>query len=341
MGYRVLQGVASLTTTDRQIRTVTTADGMVLSVEVHGRPDLPPHAPTVVLAHDCGLTRASWDRVLERLRPAGLRIVTWDQRGHGGSSLGVDRAMMADLRVEHLGRDLHAILRALVPPQSPLILVGHSLGGMAVMAYVAEHPEESRARVAGAVLVSTAAIDVRLGQPAPNRLTRVLKPSTPHPGHRRWEVLFGDDPDAEALEAVRAQAATVDPAMMRAAYRAFCQADVRGAFEVLARVPVSILVGAADQVTPPTRSRAMTLTLHDARFVSVPGAGHLLPYEAPGRIVDEVRWVLLAARDRAREKAAARSQAPPTSGPGNQPPQTGTLHPAPREGQRTSDVTPT
>lgn len=300
---------------DRQARTVTTADGVALAVEIHGRRDMAPHVPTVVLAHDWGLTRECWGRVVERVIPWGVRVLTWDQRGHGRSTLGLDRDLLDDLTIDHFGRDLQAVIRAIVPPTSPVILVGHSLGGMTAMSYVGQHLKEARTRVAGAVLLSAAAVDVRLGQAPRGRLGKLLGRTGPDP----YEVplrasnvhdLFGDDPEPSAVEAVREQLAGTDAAVLRAAYRAFCQADVRRAFELLAVLPVSILGGAKDRVTPSTRSRAMTITLTEARFTALSGVGHALPYEAPDRIVDELRWVLETLRENMRSRASQRAASP-------------------------------
>jgi pimeloyl-ACP methyl ester carboxylesterase len=275
---------------------------------------MPPHVPTVILAHDWGLTRSSWDRVVERVVPAGIRVVTWDQRGHGNSTLGLNRGALEDLTIDELGRDLHAVIRTVVPPSSPVVLVGHSLGGMTVMSYVAQSLNEARARVAGAVLVSTAAVDVRLGQPAKGRLMKMWPRSgadgddTPLRGGNVRDVLFGRDPDPDAVAAVREQISATDPAVLRAAYRAFGGADVRKSFELFMQLPVSILVGAQDRVTPPTRSRAMTITLTQARYAAVAGAGHELPYEAPERIIAEVRWVLESLRATMRVRAQRNAQ---------------------------------
>ncbi len=268
---------------DRQQRTVTTADGLALAVYVHARPDTPAHVPTVVLAHDWGLTHRSWDAVVALLATSGLRIITWDQRGHGASALGLNRKTLGDLTIDHFGRDLHAVIRALVPPSSPVVLVGHSLGGMTAMAYIGQHLKEARTRVAGAVLVSTAAVDVRLGQSGRSRLAKRLMSGGPDPyqppvrGNNHREALFGDNPDPAAVAAVNAQVSAADPAVLRASYRAFCQADVRQAFELLMDVPVSILTGAKDTVTPPTRSRAMTIPLTKARFATLRGRGTSCP----------------------------------------------------------------
>ena len=140
-------------------------------------------------------------------------------------------------------------------------------------------------------------------------------------GNNHREALFGDNPDPAAVAAVNAQVSAADPAVLRASYRAFCQADVRQAFELLMDVPVSILTGSKDTVTPPTRSRAMTIPLTKARFATLRGAGHELPYEAPARIVDELRWVLITARDLMRARASrrigenGRAQSPPSESP--------------------------
>ena len=306
---------------DRQQRTVTTADGLALAVHVHARPDTPAHVPTVVLAHDWGLTHRSWDAVVALLAPAGLRVITWDQRGHGGSALGLNRKTLGDLTIDHFGRDLHAVIRALVPASSPVVLVGHSLGGMTAMSYMGQHLKESRTRVAGAVLVSTAAVDVRLGQSRRSRLAKRLtgagrdpyEPPVRSNNHR--EVLFGQTPDPADVVAVREQFEATDVAVLRASYRAFALADVRRGLEALNRLPVSILVGAHDMVTPTTRSRAMTMTLAKAHYVTVREASHMLPYEAPDRIITELRWVLEGLRAMMRAASADRRKANPQAAP--------------------------
>lgn len=308
-----------MTSVERQQRSVTTPDGLVLTARVHARFGTSHHAPTLIFTHDWGLTHACWDAVLARLPTSGLRVVTWDQRGHGGSTLGLNRAELDDLTIHHFGRDLNALIRMLVPPTSPVILVGHSLGGMTVLSYLGMHQQEARARVAGAVLLSTAAVDVRLGQePTRAKLARKLTGARRHPdesllrtGSHRG-VFFGEGPDPRAVAAVRNQLEAVDPAVLRASYRAFCRADVRGGLDALAQLPVSIVVGAHDNVAPPARSRALTMSLTQARYVTVRGAGHMLPYEAPDRIIAEVLWVVSVARSRIRAAPTVGRQSGPS-----------------------------
>jgi pimeloyl-ACP methyl ester carboxylesterase len=78
-------------------------------------------------------------------------VVSWDQRGHGRSGYGPGSAS-----IERLGRDLRAVLDH-IAPEGPVVLAGHSMGGMTIMALAAEHPELFGEYVVGVVLVATSA----------------------------------------------------------------------------------------------------------------------------------------------------------------------------------------
>lgn len=126
------------------------ADGTSLYVEEHGDVDAPL---TVVLTHGWTLDRRSWDRqcagVPARLG-APVRVVTYDHRGHGRS----EATSLEDATLEQLGDDLAAVLNDRVQ-SGPVVLAGHSMGGMTIMALAERHPELFARRVAGVALVST------------------------------------------------------------------------------------------------------------------------------------------------------------------------------------------
>ncbi|GGM58376.1 alpha/beta hydrolase [Longimycelium tulufanense] len=119
--------------------TVSADDGVPLSVEEiaptdGGSPDL-----TVVLVHGYTLDRRSWifqRESLPRLADPRVRLVRYDQRGHGRSG----RSTRAHSTLDQLGRDLDAVLRV-VAPDEPVVLVGHSMGGMTIMALAEHRPE--------------------------------------------------------------------------------------------------------------------------------------------------------------------------------------------------------
>ena len=65
--------------------------------------------------------------------------------------------------IDQLGRDLKAVIDA-AAPEGPLVLVGHSMGGMTVMALADQYPELIRDRVVGVAFVGTSCGRARRGQ---------------------------------------------------------------------------------------------------------------------------------------------------------------------------------
>ncbi|WP_100498448.1 alpha/beta fold hydrolase [Geodermatophilus chilensis] len=298
---------------------VRTPDGALLHATVDGADDA---AVTVVLAHGWTLSQAAWDDPARLLRPrvaAGeVRLVRYDQRGHGRSSWG----SAEPVSVDRLGTDLAAVLDALAP-RGPVVLGGHSMGGMTIMCLAAARPELFGDRVRGVALVSTSAGDL---QRAPRtRAERVRRRLTPaaltaalagarvverlrqlvppeHPRHRAVvrDLLYGVDATEEM---VRAGAEIMHASTVRA-FTAFLPAlgdhDKRSELAALIRVPVEVLVGDSDRLTPVRHSRQLAQALPHAPLVVVPRTGHMLPQERPGPVTAALeRLVAAAAGDRA------------------------------------------
>src|SRR3954451_12480574 len=128
----------------------TTPDGTRLRVADSGSSD---GGPTLVLVHGWSQDLRSWDRVIDDLRRTGLtsRIVRHDHRGHGG----YDAAPEGTATIETAADDLAALIAERVP-EGPLVLAGHSMGGMTLMALAERHPELVAERVVGVAFVATA-----------------------------------------------------------------------------------------------------------------------------------------------------------------------------------------
>src|SRR5690606_20875362 len=127
-------------------RRVTTADGVELAVSVAG----PSDGPTVLLSHCWTGSRAIWGPVAERLVASGHRVAMYDQRGHGDSTHGDDPPTVA-----MLGDDLRSVIDAL--ELDDVVLAGHSMRGMSIQSYAAEHPTHFKEHAPGVVLLPTAA----------------------------------------------------------------------------------------------------------------------------------------------------------------------------------------
>src|SRR5947209_6367271 len=107
-------------------------DGNRLVADVAGDQAAPP----VVLFHGGGQTRHSWGTSLAVLAERGWRAYSVDLRGHGESEWATD----GDYTLGAFAGDVRAISQSL---SSPPALVGASLGGLASLAAIGEHPDET------------------------------------------------------------------------------------------------------------------------------------------------------------------------------------------------------
>lgn len=268
---------------------IALSDGTSLHVEVDGAPDAPV---TVVLAHGWTLDVRAWGPVASALAGPGVRVVRYDHRGHGRST-GSDPATMT---LDQLADDL-AELVAAVAPTGPLVLVGHSMGGMTLMALAERHPDVV-ARAAGIGLVATAAgglADTSLGLPAASvsvlraveervyatrhwsRAPRLGSPQALAPA-MRW-LLLGPDADAEAVRLTVESVAACRPLTISGFRPTLAAHERDAALSAFARIPAVVLVGAQDRLTPVAAARRIAALLPRAELTVFPGAGHMLPVE--------------------------------------------------------------
>ena len=129
-------------------RVVTTDDGVPLHVEVDGDADAPL---TVVFSHGFTARLVEWELQRAALRDRA-RLVFWDQRGHGRSGW----TKLTAATIDRTGRDLGQVLDA-TTPTGPVVLAGHSMGGMSILALARQRPELFGGRVVGVFLLATSA----------------------------------------------------------------------------------------------------------------------------------------------------------------------------------------
>ncbi len=302
----------------RRVAAVPTPDGAQLHAVVDGSDDAPV---TLVLAHGWTLAQAAWDDVADLLAPriadGELRLIRYDQRGHGRSTWGRYADDVGGLSIEQLGADLGEVLDQLAPT-GPVVLAGHSMGGMTIMCLAAARPELFGERVRGVALVSTSAGDLapagetlaeklqlRLapgmvtvaigGARALERLRQLLPPS--HPRHQKMvrELLYGADATDEMVAAGAGIMHASTVRAFAAFYPALGEHDKRSELDALRRVPVEILVGDSDKLTPRRHSRQLAQALPDAQLHLAERTGHMLTQERPQLVVDAMERLLSAA----------------------------------------------
>jgi len=271
--------------------TALSADGARLHVEVHG----PDGAPAVVLAHGWTCSTAFWAAQIRELS-ADHRVIAYDQRGHGRTPAS------PVCSTEALADDLEAVLTATLGPGDHGPFAGHSMGGMTVMA-AATRPA-FRAHAAAVLLCSTGSsrlvaestvLPLRPGRLRTWLTGRVLgsrAPLGPVTPLARRILRYATMGPASAPDMVEACARIVHacPRAVRHSWsHVLDRLDLDDGVRQL-RVPVEIVAGAADRLTPPVHARAIAAALPDCVGVTeLPGVGHMTPVEAPGQVTRRIR----------------------------------------------------
>lgn len=296
-------------TADR-VRRVIADDGVPLHVEEVGPEN--SSGPTVVFAHGYTQELAVWHYQRQALAADNPgRLVFYDHRSHGKSGRG--RAEHSN--IDQLGRDLHAVLVACAPT-GPIVLVGHSMGGMTIMALADQRPELFGDRIVAVALLSTSTgrlAEAAFGlpsavKPVTNRvlpfLTRGMRsrPQVFERGRRLGTDLaflisrswaFGARDVSPALvEFVERMAANTPVDVIAEFYDTFIDHDKLHALSVLERIPTVVLVGSKDKLTPPDHSRVMAEAVPSAQLVIVEGAGHMVQLERAPLVTLHLRALL-------------------------------------------------
>lgn len=285
---------------------VETDDGIELYAEV----DPGPEPLTIVFVHGYALNLDVW-HFQRRDLLSSARMVFYDQRSHGRSG----RSPKDACNVDQLGEDLRCVLEQLVP-EGPIVLVGHSMGGMTVLALAGAHPELFADRVVGVALLSTSAGDmdhVTLGIPGPlgrmvNRVvpsfvaTLSKAPDLVEHGRKAGSDIgylltkrysFASNVPAARIEFLTEMLAATPIEVVADFFPGFGDHDKYEALPVIEQVETVIIGGENDLIVPIEHSRELADRLPLASYDELAECGHMPILEYP-RVVNDRLHELLA-----------------------------------------------
>ncbi|MET0694436.1 MAG: alpha/beta hydrolase, partial [Propionibacteriaceae bacterium] len=254
---------------------VLTPDGVVLHTEVDERADgvEDPDDLTLVFVHGYALSLDCWHFQRKHFRNPGatgegqIRSVFYDQRSHGRSG----RSDPELCRVPQLAADLAQIMDEVVG-DGPVILIGHSMGGMTIMHLAQSHPEWFSSRVHGVALFNTSAGEMadyspirgipgrafsRIAEPLMATLNRA--PSLVEKGRRAGSDIgyvvtrrmsYGSDVPVSYVQFMSDMLGETSLEVVADYYPAFGELDEFAAFEVLSTVETAVVGGEDDMITP-------------------------------------------------------------------------------------------
>jgi pimeloyl-ACP methyl ester carboxylesterase len=296
--------------------TVRTDDGLALHAEVDeiapyagdaatagaGRmPSTGEPAPTILFVHGYALNLDCWHFQRQFFR-GKHRLAFYDQRSHGRS----DRTDKQHATIDQLGHDLNRVIEEVVP-RGPVILVGHSMGGMSIMAFAEHHPDVFEQRVRGVALISTTAgglkthrvisrlipdaVGGQLGPRliavlarAPELVDRVRRSGSNLGFLVAEEFAFGGEVPASYVEFVDNMLAATPFEVLASFFPNFDALDKFNVLTAFAGVPTYIIGGTKDTLTSIEHSRKMASRLPDAKLLECPGAGHMVILEQKDKV---------------------------------------------------------
>lgn len=287
-----------------RVTTVAADDGTPLAVQEilpagGGTPEV-----TLIGVHGFALSAASW--YFQRQDIAGLtlprtRQVYYDHRGHGKSGASTPQTGTIDT----LASDLHAVIRAMAP-DGPVVLLGHSLGGMTIIALAEQQPDLFIDRVRSVCLLTTAA-----GEVGTKGLPRsVLARYSPvgwgagrlgglaewQPGLVEFVRAAGGQLTRQAVRRLAFGDNRVPPSVVDFMLRELDGTPVRelvnfiatlgehnryAALTALKATQLQVIGADTDLITPFSHSERIAQELPDAELVRVPRAGHMVQFEQP------------------------------------------------------------
>lgn len=299
--------------------SVTTHDGLRLHATVRGPVDAPV---TALLSHCWTADEADWHYQVHDLMARyghGVRVITWDHRGHGRSEVAAEHCCT----IPNLAHDLGRLVDELAP-HGRLVVAGHSIGGMTIMALPEERPDLV-ARIDGVLLVATSSGEldkVTLGLPEPSsrvkaQIPRILNARARLLSRRKRQrapflerhivtrFLWGEPLRARDVGLVVDQIISCPPATMSGFYSDLMLHDRAKGLGAFDDIPTTVLVGSRDRLTPPHHARKLVQGIRGARLLVAPDAGHYLPLERPGLVTEELCALVDRALSAGRAQAAS------------------------------------
>ncbi|RKN44409.1 alpha/beta fold hydrolase [Micromonospora endolithica] len=287
-------------------------DGTDIHVEVVEPTRPRPGNPTVVLVHGFCLDMGTFHFQRKLLAERGEhRIVAYDQPGHGRSG----RLETGEYDLTALGRTLRAVIDR-TAPEGPLVLVGHSMGGMTIMAFAELFPEMFGDRVIGTVLMATSggllaetklvapALLGRVGAPVLHMVGNVTRYGGPVIDRARrsttnvaWLLTrrygFGTARPSPALVSyVETMNSRTSADTVTRYLRTLATHSRFPALAALADTPVLVIVGDKDMITPVVHSEEIVRRLPHAGFVKIHDSGHVVMLEHADEVNDALTGFL-------------------------------------------------
>lgn len=229
---------------------------------------------TLLFLHGVGGSQAVWERQLSYFHARGRRAVAWNQPGYGGTPL------VEPYDFEHVAAALRRQIESL--GAEPVVLIGHSMGGLVAQEAYARFPQFIRALV---LCFTSASFGGSGGEFAKQFVAARIDPldagqSMAQIAARLMPTMRGAKSAAEGIGQAERIMATVPPDTYRKAVQLLTTFDRRAQLADIG-VPTLLVAGSDDRTAPASVMARMAARIPGAEFVTLAGCGHLGPMDQP------------------------------------------------------------
>lgn len=293
---------------------VVTPDGVALHVEVDEFDAYAPNGAvdpglTIVLVHGYVLSMHCWHYQRAYLR-GRHKVVLYDQRSHGRSG----RSASELCRVSQLSKDLLQVLEATTEPDEPVVLIGHSMGGMTIQQLAIDRPDLFGTKVVGVGLVATSSgglsqHSIVPGIPgsvfsrvapgllgimnrAPGMVERSRRATMDMGFVATKNMSYGSDVPPSYVDFMSQMVAETPMEVIADFYPGFAEFDGEAAFDTLARVETSVVGGEEDMILPIQHVERIIELLPGAETLVLPDSGHMGMIEHHGQINEHLQRLI-------------------------------------------------
>jgi len=245
----------------------------------------PDDAPVIVFIHGFPLNKSMWDAQVEELEN-NYRVIAYDIRGHGVSDSGSE-----DFTIDLFVSDLLGLMEALKIDKT--VLCGFSMGG-----YIALNAIENHPRLFDALVLCDTNCTADLPDAKAKRMKAIesiRKSGVEKYADESIHKLFAP----ESFATMKDEIADVREMIIKTSEESLCNTlhalSVRSeTCEKLSgiTVPVLIMVGRKDKITPPSVAQLMHEKIRSSGIHIIGHAGHLSNLENPYDFNDQLRKFL-------------------------------------------------
>jgi 3-oxoadipate enol-lactonase len=262
-------------------RMKTTVNGIDITYDDLG----PADAPALIFVHGFPLNRSAWQRQMELLK-GRRRVISYDLRGHGESDLGEEEFSM-----ELFVQDLLGLMEALRIEKATLCAL--SMGGYIALRAVESHPERFNALV---LCDTQCAADTPEGKAKRNAAIKAVQRDGVEPfAEGLLGKLFAPgsfETNPQAVAAARGMITATPALSLERSLRAMRERGETCSKLPSIRVPVLVIVGEADKISPPESARYLHDNIEHAHLAVIKDAGHLSNLENPDAFNDALKSFL-------------------------------------------------